>query len=50
MSIIFLDLDGTLRETKSGQTFINEPPDTANEADRRPDKSKRRCWKGEGEA
>jgi D-glycero-D-manno-heptose 1,7-bisphosphate phosphatase len=26
-SIIFLDLDGTLRETISGKTFINEPQD-----------------------
>ena len=25
--IIFLDLDGTLRETASGKTFINEPTD-----------------------
>lgn len=25
--IIFFDLDGTLRQTKSGQTFINEPED-----------------------
>jgi D-glycero-D-manno-heptose 1,7-bisphosphate phosphatase len=25
--IIFFDLDGTLRQTKSGQTFINQPED-----------------------
>ena len=27
MKILFLYLDGTLRETKSGKTFINEPID-----------------------
>lgn len=27
MKIFFFDLDGTLRETKSGKTFINEPDD-----------------------
>lgn len=26
-NIIFFDLDGTLRQTKSGQTFINQPDD-----------------------
>ncbi|MBO3463670.1 HAD-IIIA family hydrolase [Aetokthonos hydrillicola Thurmond2011] len=27
MKILFLDLDGTVRETKSGKTFINDPED-----------------------
>lgn len=27
MRILFLDLDGTIRETKSGQKFINDPYD-----------------------
>ncbi|MEG4805392.1 hypothetical protein QUB63_32505 [Microcoleus sp. ARI1-B5] len=27
MKIFFLDLDGTIRETKSGETFINRPDD-----------------------
>jgi D-glycero-D-manno-heptose 1,7-bisphosphate phosphatase len=27
MKIFFLDLDGTLRQTKSGETFINRPDD-----------------------
>jgi histidinol phosphatase-like enzyme len=25
MKILFLDLDGTVRKTKSGATFINDP-------------------------
>ena len=27
MKILFLDLDGTVRKTKSGATFINDPYD-----------------------
>ncbi len=27
VKILFLDLDGTVRETKSGNTFINNPCD-----------------------
>jgi D-glycero-D-manno-heptose 1,7-bisphosphate phosphatase len=27
MKILFLDLDGTIRETKSGAKFINDPYD-----------------------